>query len=734
MRVRRLLAVAVLALAPLVVPAAADPTPSPTGVPEAPLQIRVTDLLPRAPRPGNAFEVTGTVTNTGNTVVRTISVRLRVGDRIRTRSELLAADTDRPITLSRPATAVALPRPLVPGARVRFDLRTTVEALRFGGRGVYPLDVEALGDLGDGARIQRLGLVPTWVPWFGGSTVRKTRVAVLWPLVDKPRQSVDGRFGDDELATSLAPTGRLGELLRAGTAAATPQCEPRALGPDGLLTPAPTRCDSVPVTWAVDPDLLNAAGTMTKAYRVGTVSDTRPGTGTAAAKGFLSDLTTAVSSTEVLALPYADPDVTALTRRRGSPFSGDLARASLLGVEEVKQRLGVRPVSAVAWPPVERITSAGLDALGLTGATSYVLDASAFGQPDSEPEVTPGTRALLPASSIGGTPTGLVVEDQLSRLLMANSAFGPRIDEQRFLAETAIIAAQDPTLQRTFVLAPERRGAVSPGAAAGALRDLGRVPWLCPVRLVDVAAGTERCSDDDPSPRREPPDVADRGPLSQDRPGELPDDYLNPIGRDRDIAEQLTSEVLTDDVASREVVARMTAELRRSIARAESSAWQDDLTGRTRHTGLLHRHMSDLVGRVTVRGGRVLLTSASGRLQASLENRLDVPIRVRLRFSDSGAAIDRVTTGTIEVPPGSAVPAAVSVTTHKSGQFLVQAVVVDRSGQPFPSRGEPRTAVLSVRSTGYGRLAVAVTLGGAGVLFLAAGVRIVRRARARNHG
>jgi hypothetical protein len=177
-------------------------------------------------------------------------------------------------------------------------------------------------------------------------------------------------------------------------------------------------------------------------------------------------------------------------------------------------------------------------------------------------------------------------------------------------------------------------------------------------------------------------------------------------------------------------VARMTGELRRSIARAESSAWRDDPAGQ-QQSALLHRHMSDLVSRVTVRGGQVLLTSASGRLQASLENRLDVPIRVRLRFGDNGAAIDSVSTGIIEVLPRSAVPAAVSVTTHKSGQFLVKAVVIDRAGEPFPRRGEARFASITVRSTGYGRLAIAVTLGGAGVLFLAAGVRIVRRARAR---
>ena len=729
---RLLVAAALLLSAPsALTTAAADPTPTPSAaVPEAPLQISVKDLRPRAPRPGDAFEVTGTVTNTGGTTVSRITLRLRLGDRIDSRNGLHEADTDRPITLKRAGTKLDLPDPLAPGAHVRFDLRTTVAALELGGSGVYPLDIEALGDLGSGT--ERLGLVPTWVPWFGSNPVRKTRVAVLWPLVDTPRQSVDGRFRDDDLASSVQPDGRLGRLLRAGTAAAVPECGPAANGKGLLVTLAPVRCESVPVTYAVDPDLLNAVGTMTNPYRVGTVNDTKPGGGTNAAKAFMSDLTTAVASTDVVALPYADPDVTALTSRRGSPFAGDLSRASLLGVDEVRQRLGVRPISAVAWPPVGRITTAGLDALSLTGATSYVLDASAYGQPDSEPDPTPGARSLLPASSIGATPTGLVVEDTLSALLTGGvSSYGARIDEQRFVAETAIIAAQSPRLQRTFVLAPERHAEVLPGAAAAALRDLGRLPWLCPVRLAEVAAGTEHCSDEDPAPAGAPAVVGDRGPLSQDRPSELPDTYLNPIGRDRDIAEQLTSEVLTDAVSSRAVVARMTGELRRSIARAESSAWRDD-PAREQQAALLHRHMSDLVNRVTVRGGQVLLTSSSGRLQASLENRLDVPIRVRLRFGDNGAAIDPVSTGIIEVPPRNAVPAAVSVTTHKSGQFLVKAIVVDRAGEPFPRRGEARSASITVRSTGYGRLAIAVTLGGAGVLFLTAGVRIARRARSRS--
>jgi hypothetical protein len=56
----------------------------------------------------------------------------------------------------------------------------------------------------------------------------------------------------------------------------------------------------------------------------------------------------------------------------------------------------------------------------------------------------------------------------------------------------------------------------------------------------------------------------------------------------------------------------------------------------------------------------------------------------------------------------------------------VTAQLVDRNGRNF---GLPKDLV--VRSTQYGRVALAVTGIGAGVLLAAAGVRIVRRALRR---
>lgn len=722
---RLLVAAALLALA---LPAAADPTPSPSGLPpEAPLQVVVTELLPRAPLPGDAFEVRGFVRNTGSQPVEGVFLRLRVGDVVTSRGGLHDADGDRPVTSTRKDVFIhSEPDVLRPGAQGRFDLRTDVKALGLSRLGVYPLDVEARGNVGNGT--ERLGLVPTWVPFFAGDPVQRSRVAVVWPLVDQPHQGVDTTFLDDGLARALSAQGRLGRLLAAARAGGTRDCQGPAHRRDGTVTPAPTRCEAAGVTYAVDADLLFAAGTMSSPYKVRAGGKTRAGTGTSAATTWLAALKESAASDAVLALPYADPDVTALTLPGADPtFSDDLARAGLLATTEVKDSLGVAPLASVAWPPTGPVKEA-TDALALTGARAFVLDQSAYGQTDSEPDRTPSARTLLPTSSAGTDRVGLVADPYLSDLVTGDLAntLGPRLAEQRFLAETAIIAAEAPSVARTLLIAPDRRGDVVAGAAAEALRDLGRLPWLCPVSLSAVADATEQCTD---RPGTTAPAAVDRGPLATARGGQLLSrSHLTEVLADREVASQLTDAVLSDRPAAQDKVATIKTRLRRAIARAESSAWRGRPGAAKTSATLLHREVTRLIDKIKVYGGQVLLTSTKGSIAVSLENTLDVPIEVRVHFDAVGDAIIPTQTGLIEVTPGNAVPAGVRATTQKSGQFVVHAQVVDRDGHDFhPAKGYGLAEVI-VRSTGYGRLALAVTAGGAGVLFVAAGFRIVRRA------
>jgi hypothetical protein len=702
-RVQALTAAGLLALL-MAAPAGAAPSPSPTPEPEDPIRVDVTQILPRSPGPGSAVEVSGTLRNIGSVPVTNLRVRLQVGGRIRTRSELQQADEDRPPTSSRVSTEPALTT-LGPGRTATFTLHTSVRELGLDQLGVYPVDVVARGDAGDG--MDSLGLTPTWLPFFE-STPRPTRVAVVWPLVDVPHLRPDGTLLDDDLARLLAPAGRLGRLVAVARAAQVPFCEAPAVSRAGVPNPRPTRCEPVLVTFAVDPDLLDSVQTLAAST----------GAGRSVAVAWLEQLRAAGLGGRVLALPYADPDVSALSHDPRT--KDDVANANALGAEVASQVLQTPAETAVAWPPPGPVTPAAADALALSGARSFVLDPSAYDDSGRLGSLTPTAHALFTTSATGAELNGLVVDPELSDLLTQSTPYGARVTEQRFLAETAIVAAEKPGVSRTLVLAPSRRTDV-PLAALEELRDLGRVPWLCPVALGAVAAGEENCEGES-GPPGEP---EDRGDLRNDRSDELGAAYLRSVAADRDLATQLTDAVVAPSASVRTAVAALKGRLRRAVARAESSAGRDDPAVTRNAASLLHGEVQRLAGQVVVRGGRSLLTSTKGTLSVSVENTLSLPVQVRVRFTSKTATLTNAETGLVTIEPGHAVQATVHARAQRSGQFVVFAQLVDRDGSTFGPEAE-----IIVRSTRFGRLALALTLAAMGVLLVAAGVRIARRIRA----
>jgi len=710
-----LLGGAVLATAP----ALAAPSPSPTPEPEDPIQVVVTDILPRHPRPGGAVQVVGTLRNTGSREITDLRVRLQVGDAIQFRGELHNADSDRPPTSLRVGTRPRQ-RSLAPGGSTSFDLRATVGELGLGDVGVYPVDVVARGNAGEG--LDSLGLAPTWLPWFGTVSPRRTRVAVVWPMTDVSHVNVDGTLRDDELATSLAEGGRLHGLLSAARNALIPRCGPGVARTPGPPEPPPSRCEPVPVTLAVDPSLLETVARMTEPYQVRAPGEDegQDGRGVAAATSWLTRLRTSSLVPNLLPLPYADPDVTALSRGDDARNREDLVSASELGAEVLRSVLDHTPDPLVAWPPPGPVPPAAADALALTGARAFVLDPDAYGEAEPTSR-TPSTRSVYTTSRTGLNLDGLVIDPDLSSLLAAGDPGGPRLAEQRFLAESAIVALEAPGVSRTLLLALPRGSTVDPVGASEKLRDLGRVPWLCPVDLRAAATGTERCPDE---PVGEPLDPVTRGDVRTDTAEALSASYLSRVTADRDRAEQLTESVLSPEPAVRDEVATIKGRLRRAVARAESSTGRTDAETARSDARALRQEVDRLSGAVVVRGGRSLLTSSKGSISVSVENTLRIPVQVRVRFTSRTATLTDAETELLTISAGHAVQAKVKAQAQRSGQFVVFAQVVDRAGRPFG----PETEVI-VRSTRFGRLALAVTVAAFGVLLVAAGVRVFRRAR-----
>jgi hypothetical protein len=144
---------------------------------------------------------------------------------------------------------------------------------------------------------------------------------------------------------------------------------------------------------------------------------------------------------------------------------------------------------------------------------------------------------------------------------------------------------------------------------------------------------------------------------------------------------------------------------------------------------LLHDDLSDLRGKVhlEIGSGTVTLTSSSGVISVNVVNELDQPVRMRVALNARNSArLSTQETPVATLGPGRATQINLKVTAQTSGKFVVTAQLLDRDGNRF---GLPKDLI--VRSTQYGRVALAVTGIGAGVLLAAAGVRIVRRALRR---
>jgi hypothetical protein len=717
--------------------------------------VEVTTLAPRAPTSlDEPFDVAGRLVNCGDEALSGLQVRLVTGGRLSSRSQLRDATAEPVIGSRRLAAQDAQVSDLGPGASTGFDVRVRVADLRLGTRnGVHPLAVQARARADGGPR-GPVGLASTFVPWFPEGAVAPTRLAWLVPLVDEPHRGPGAVMLSDRLARLVADGGRLARALAGGRAGAAGSCDEPAVRPPPAVpeppapaapapapgTPAPgtpargttapepaCRGEATALTWAVDPDLVHSVEAMTRPYAVLVDGRRTELPASDAAAAWLASLRAAAAQDEVLALPYGDPDVVALSRT-GSPLADDVSLLQQLGSAEVRRLLDAEPLRAVAWPPPGPVTGV-VDTLSGSEPRTLVVDAAALvGRDDaSSSDRTPGARTTLPSTL---DPVPALVPDQALSALVAPDRTGggwqgARLAEQRWLAETAMIAAERPGESRTLLVAPERRADLHPAVLAGAIADTGRLPWLCGVPLGDAAAGTERCDRLQDAQAAPGDRSAAAGELAvpvssvpDDRA--LPPSFVGAVADVRRESDQFTEQVLTpDDEGAQAIRAR----LLRARGRAESTAWRTRPSGGRRMLDLLRDDVAALRSRVTLVGQPALLTGREGTVQLVVQNSLDQPVNVGVRLDPTSAARLSSEDTELRVVPGREVQqVSVRVEARTSGRFTARAGLVDASGQPF---GE--TVELSVRSTEYGRVALAVTGAAAAVLFVAAGVRIARR-------
>jgi hypothetical protein len=446
---------------------------SPTASPNAPTRVKITldGLDPKVVENGSTVTIDGVLLNTSGYPLDNVSVVLRVSpQRVGTASDLDHDSDASTVIGSVIQSTQQILGVLAPGGSVSWHISVPVQQLGLPSGpndfGVYPIEIEAgtTSAANGGRERTRLPTFLTWVPT--GSQFVPTDISWVWPLVDGIHRTTGGTFTDDVLAQDLAPGGRVGRLLSVAADAPVPityAIDPALVDDAGVMAAtasiaaATSGVDTPPASATATPTPSSTAKGKAKPkpksdasptpaptpvpapYQVTQNGTTKPGAGADVAAEFLAQLKAAVDDPRaaVIGLPYGDADIVALDRA-GLDREIDIARST--GITTLDNRLGATPeriLSNVVWPVGGVIDESTLSDLAGDLVSTVLLQDSAL--PAREPSAVTAARTDLQTAS---GPIGAVLLDSTIDTLVTDPSTvqgGIRAAEQLYLAQTMLL-------------------------------------------------------------------------------------------------------------------------------------------------------------------------------------------------------------------------------------------------------------------------------------------------------
>ncbi|MFI6447609.1 DUF6049 family protein [Kitasatospora sp. NPDC050543] len=688
--------------------ARADAVTADTVSAEYPLIVTIDTVSPAVAAQNGTVTITGRVTNSGAAVLKSAhaAVRAPIGHKpLTTRSDLAAVaarttpSNQDGIDLDSPQAAL---NELAQGQSQPFTLQVAVADLGLDQEGAYELAVDVRGWTTENQRERPLGIARTFLPYDPKPTeAEPVQVATLWPITHAPElvaqtfsdndQSVPV-LRDDSLAREFAPGGRLYELVDTGAKL------------NGL-------------TWVVDPDLLDTAFAMTKTYRVqkpGKEGDparedtTVQGAGTAAATAWLEKLRTAVAQhdSEVVSLPYADPDLASIAHN-GADLAGidtALGRAGTAGRVTAEGRLSVNVRDDVAWP------FRGLLDQQIAATAQRAGDNLLLVNGDSLPEsdalkYTPG--AVRP---IGNGQTAVVADNAVSEPFQVdlNTPQAQTEAVQRFLAETLVISRQEPHNPRGLLVMPPRGLTVnSARTLATALQQAQNGKWVSQVKLDQVA---QAAAD---------PKANGAVPPSTDYPAEARASELSAGALTTTIGIQSNLDLLMQILT---LPQRVRGPFTAAMVRSMSVEWRPDAPAGDAYRKGVETYLKTLRDAVNVVQKKVItFPGDTGILQVSVRNELTQTVtNLRLELtSNQPNRLRARQTEDLVLGPSHNVTLQFPAEAKNNGPVLMTAQLWTTGPNP-QKYGDPKTFTVEVTSVTNGVLYV---FGAGMVLILLAGLR-----------
>ena len=751
---RLLAALALLTLmaAPGVVPQASAGEPG--AVPF--LQVHIDRVTPEVVTTTSDPLVTviGSIVNVGDRPVRDVMVRLEHAAAVTSSAGLRTNLTGNVDQYEPVADFITVAPELLRGQAVPFNLSyplrsAELSSLHIDEPGVYPVMVNVNGtpDYGAPARLDDarfllpvLGVPPepaadsadTLTSVVPPDTSKPVRLTMLWPLADRPRLAAGAPGGttpvrliDDDLATSLAPGGRLDTLLSAIDFATSPQVDP-----GGEVRTA--------MCLAVDPDLLVTVNAMTGGYVVNDAPDagpstpTHPGAGPEAAVGWLDRLKALAQRMCVAPTTYSQADLDALQRVGDAGLSATATNTAADIVDEILGVKSARGATLIGDGPLTGPAVELLSAQGPTvaiGAANIAAQDSATGEPataDVRPmRYAPQLVAAPFDPTVGAALAGAGTDPASPSYLDPSLDIPVKHDSQVARRQDALGSLlwrglHPDTEPRTQILAPPLIWSLQADDAQAILTAVASTihAGLAVARpLPTVIAEANTVPPEDLAP---PPEGAMGNPR-----GRFDDGVVSGIASVTGRLLGLTS-ALTSDERTGLTGPQYTAPLREDMLRALSQSVPQDARNGLAQQRLttVGRTVDDLFGAVTIvnPSGSYTLATEHSPLPLALRNDLPVPIRVRLQI-DAPPGMSVTDMGEIVLPPGY-LPLKVPIEVHFTQRVAVDVALRTADGLPL---GEP--VRLSVHSNAYGKVLFFITLSAGAVLVLLAGRRLWHRFR-----
>ncbi|MEO6955141.1 MAG: DUF6049 family protein [Antricoccus sp.] len=666
--------------------AADDPTAGPSirGL-NQPATISIDSISPSTLPKNGTLTVQITVTNTSKSTITSPRVRLQSDDPITSRYQLFAVDKNQPSYTSGFGPFTKLPGDLGPGQSMQATATATTDQLQMYVAGAYPVLINVNGDT-DSATIRAAQAAIT-VPYQPVAPGAKTTIAWLWPLIDTPhRLGSATQFLNNDLAAQIARGGRL----------------------DRLLATAENFGSQNSMTLLIDPELISELQVMVSGYSYLDKGKTVPGPDGAAAQAWLARLKTLAKTLPIATTPMANVDINAVTRAGlGNLFS----RARATGDAVVKDALGVNPID-LDMPAGGYLTSDAVSTEKSAGISRVVLAGGAFGQADylESPDGVTQSPNTVASGALSGLSV-LAADPALTRILGAGSTYiaGPIAGDQRFVAELGVISAQEPNAGRAVLAVPPPMWNPAGNFLSGLFGTITAIPWLASTPVGGLFA--------------EP--AVDRGSLQYPASAgaaEVSGQGLQELKTPLTELDQLASAF--SDANAKAIL----APYYESAFRIASASWPPGTVATSNRVASLSMDISSLRGAIKLvppSNGTYTLSSATAPLVFTVENQLDVPVKVKISLDASrSAGITANDTTVQQIAPHARATIKVATRVQRSGTFSVVAQIQTPEGQPL---GE--SVKISVRSSAYGQVALVVTAVAFGLLLLMIGRRYIQRVK-----